>query len=134
MRLLVIVIVVLCQACATTSLYQQLGQRQGIDQLVASFMQEIGDTPALATHFAETDPIRFREKLSEQLCQLSDGPCHYTGEDMATVHAGHHFTETDFNQLVDALVRAMDRHDLPATTQNRLLARLAPLRRDIIYR
>lgn len=136
MRNILLLCVFLLNACAHTSqtLYQQLGQQQGIEQLVDEFMLGIGDTPALAVHFADTDPQRFREKLIEQLCELSNGPCRYTGDSMADAHAGHHFSETDFNLLVDTLVNAMDRRDIPTGTQNRLLARLAPLRDQTIYR
>lgn len=136
MRYILLFCVALLNGCAHTSqtLYQQLGYQQGLEQLVDEFMRGIGDTPALAVHFADTDPKRFREKLTEKLCELSDGPCRYTGDNMADAHAGHHFTDTDFNLLVDTLVNAMERQDIPTGTQNRLLARLAPLRDQTIYR
>ena len=68
------------------------------------------------------------------MCLISGGPCQYTGDTMQQVHAGMNVTEADFNALVDLLVNAMSRASIAHTTQNKLLARLVPMRKDIIYR
>lgn len=65
---------------------------------------------------------------------LSRGPCEYTGDPMHVVHKGLNITERQFNAVVEDLQEAMVRLRLPEPAQNRLLARLAPLRGEIIYR
>ncbi|MEC9313788.1 MAG: group 1 truncated hemoglobin, partial [Pseudomonadota bacterium] len=62
------------------------------------------------------------------------GPCTYSGDSMQQIHDGMAVTERDFNHLVDLLINAMYQADVPHPVQNQLLARLAPLRKDIIYR
>ncbi len=41
--------------------------------------------------------------------------------------------EKDFNHMVDLLINAMDTEGIPHRIQNQLIARLAPLRKEIIY-
>lgn len=126
-------------ACASTtpvaddSLYQALGGQTGIEQIVEGMLINIADNPRIVGHFANTDIDRLNQKLIEQFCVESGGPCEYTGDSMRDSHTGLDLTESDFNALVEALTDAMQDLDVPVTAQNRLLARLAPMRSDIIY-
>lgn len=123
-----------CNVTPTSStLYDQLGGDAGVTQIVDNFIAEISFNRTIVKHFEKTDPDRFRAKLIEQICELSDGPCRYTGESMAKSHAKMNITEGEFNRTVDLLIAAMNRAGTPLAAQNRLLARLKPLREDIIY-
>lgn len=51
---------------------------------------------------------------------------------MRVVHEPLNLTEADFNALVEDLIDAMEALNLPVATQNRLLARLAPMHGDIV--
>jgi hemoglobin len=124
-------------ACATTSeqtLYDKLGGESGIDTIVGHLVQNIGHDQQVFHYFAEANVGRFKEHLAWHLCDISDGPCDYTGDSMKQIHDGMTINERDFNHLVDLLIDAMYKADVPHTIQNQLLARLAPLRQDIIYR
>lgn len=116
------------------SLYRALGGQSGIERIVEGLLINIADNPLIVEHFADTDIDRLNEKLIEQFCFESGGPCEYTGDSMRDSHAGLNLTEADFNALVEDLLAAMRDQNIPVTAQNRLLARLAPMRRDIIYR
>jgi hemoglobin len=52
---------------------------------------------------------------------------------MVDIHTGMNINESDFNHLVDLLINAMEAEGIPHRIQNQLLARLAPLRENIIY-
>lgn len=116
------------------TLYDKLGGEQGVNQIVNNLVQNIGHDQQIFHYFAEANVNRFQEKLSWFLCDISDGPCTYTGDNMQLVHDGMHITERDFNHLVDLLVDAMYEADVSHPVQNQLLARLAPMRKDIFYR
>ncbi len=62
------------------------------------------------------------------------GGCDYTGDDMQRTHAGMNISRVKFNAIVEALMRAMDKNDIPQGTQNRLLAIYAPMHSDIVNR
>ncbi|WP_020410072.1 group I truncated hemoglobin [Hahella ganghwensis] len=119
---------------ATPSLYDSLGQKTGIENIVSRLIYEIGDDPTIRPYFEDSDLDRFHEKLSEQICEVSGGPCTYSGDSMVDVHTRMNVNEADFNRLVDLLIAAMDHQKIPHPTQNRLLSILAPMRGDIIYR
>lgn len=137
MRLITILFLTLViAACSATptqpTLYERLGEQDGITTIVDNLLFEIGGNDTLLPFFAETDIDRFREKLIEQLCQVSDGPCDYTGDSMAQVHAGMELNDSHFNALVTDLVAAMDDAGVPTGAQNDLLARLVPMYDEVM--
>ena len=119
---------------ADDSLYQNLGEQAGIGRIVEGMLLNIADDERIVEHFVDADIDRLYEKLVEQICMESGGPCEYTGDSMEDSHAGMDITEGDFNALVENLIAAMDAEGVPVTAQNRLLQRLAPMRGAIIYR
>src|SRR5688572_29956057 len=123
-----------CASLNRPSLYQELGGEQGIASIVDHFILRIGRDEHIFHFFAESKISRFGEHLRTHLCEVSDGPCRYAGDPMEQVHAGMNIQERDFNHLVELLITAMDDAGTPTRAQNRLLARLAPLRAKIIRR
>ena len=51
---------------------------------------------------------------------------------MVAIHTGRNINEKDFNHVVDLLINAMDEQNIPHTVQNEILAKMAPLRGEII--
>jgi hemoglobin len=82
--------------------------------------------------FKDTKSAYLQEQLVDQFCVVSGGPCTYKGADMKTSHANMDITKAQFNILVEVLQVAMDARGIPFATQNQLLARLAPMHRDVI--
>lgn len=115
-------------------LYQQLGAGPGLEQLVDGLLREIEQDQQIVHHFKDTDIARFRKLLIEQFCELSGGPCKYTGATMQESHTGFQITEADFDNLVTHLIKVMTAQQVPVAAQNRLLAKLAPMYRDVVYR
>ena len=113
------------------SLYEQLGGESGLERLVDRFLRELAADQAVAARFRKVDIRRFRTNLTEHLCEISDGPCRYSGDSMREVHRNMEITQGDFNAVVEDLIRAMESLRIRTATQNRLLARLAPMQPDI---
>lgn len=137
LRAALLIASVTLSACATTSqqtLYDKLGGEAGIDNIVSHLVKNIGHDKQVFHYFAEANVKRFKKHLAWHLCDISDGPCHYSGDSMQQIHDGMEINERDFNHLVDLLIDAMYKAEVPHPIQNQLLARLAPLRTDIIYR
>ncbi|MFQ3235557.1 MAG: hemoglobin [Paraglaciecola sp.] len=130
------VILMSLAACTTTSndsLYDQLGGQEKIEQVVDNFIHEIEFDAVIFEYFKNSDVERFYEKLVEHLCQLTGGPCDYTGDTMAQVHGGMNISEADFNRAVDLFINAMTKADIPHPQQNKVLAILVKTRKDMLY-
>ena len=117
---------------ADDSLYQQLGARPGLVALTDDFMVRLMADPRMNPFFKDTDQKVFKSQLVDQLCEVAGGPCKFKGKDMKTVHSGQDVTRSNFNALVEVLQRSMDARGIPFRVQNRLLAQLAPMHRDIV--
>ncbi len=109
-----------------------LGGATGVQAIVDDLLEAILVDERINFQFAESDIVRFREKLTEQICVESGGPCTYSGLPMDETHAGRGIDEVHFNALVEDLVDVMERRDVPVAAQNRLLKRLAPMHADVV--
>jgi hemoglobin len=114
------------------SLYTALGEVAGLTKLTDDFVNRLKVDPRLAPAFKDTNAKNLKKMLMQQFCKVSGGPCVYEGADMKSAHASMDITKTDFNALVEVLQQSMDANGIAFTTQNQLLARLAPMHRDII--
>ena len=119
---------------AADEVYQGLGQQPGIVKIVDTFVTLLQADTRVGHSFDEADVPHLKEKLSEQFCVLAGGPCRYTGKEMATIHDGLNITSAQFYALVDDLQIAMERHGIASRIQNKLLADLAPMQRDVVTR
>lgn len=120
-----------CQSTAETdppdSLYQQLGERSGIADIVEDLLYLIVEDNRINERFRGVDIRQFHSHLTDQLCELSGGPCSYTGRGMRESHADMNVTDTQFNALAENLILAMEKNDIPTGAQNRLISKLVPL-------
>ena len=113
-------------------LYKAFGEKAGLVTLMDDFMVRLLADPRTGPHFKPSNQQRVKEQLVDQLCALAGGPCVYKGADMKSTHANLDINKSDFHALVEVLQQSMDAQGIPFTTQNRLLAKLAPMHREII--
>jgi len=81
--------------------------------------------------FENADQARVKKHLVEQFCVILGGPCTYSGRDMKSSHAALGIDRANFNALVEDLQWAMNKQGIPFRAQNKLLAKLAPMHREI---
>ena len=121
-------------AQAGATLYDQLGGQDGVARIADGAMTLYFSDPRLARDFDNINRSWLQPHFAMFLCRVSGGPCVYKGRSMAASHKGLHITEARFNAVAEDLQIAMDRAGVPFRTQNRLLAKLAPMERDIVTR
>jgi hemoglobin len=121
-------------ALADDPLFHDLGGRDGISTIVDDATANFLSDPRIKATFDNTNMDRFKGNLTDQLCVVAGGPCEYKGHSMSEAHKGLHLTNADFNALVEDLQAGMDKAGVPFATQNRLLARLAPMQHDVVTR
>lgn len=116
------------------TLYDELGGHDGVAAITENLLDAFAEDPRVAALFAHVDITRWKVMFSDFICQTADGPCRYTGDSMEEVHRGMDIDETMFNHVVEDLISAMDRQHVPVPVQNRLIARLAPMRGQMLHR
>lgn len=110
----------------------EFGGEAGLTALMETFMAGLLADPRTQPFFANADQVRVKRQLTEQFCVILGGDCTYTGRDMRSSHAGQNIDRGHFNALVEVLQVAMDKHDVPFRAQNKLLAKLAPMHREVV--
>ncbi|HEY0064185.1 MAG TPA: group 1 truncated hemoglobin [Telluria sp.] len=117
---------------ADATLFDELGGKSGIDQIVAELLPIIQADPRINTFFAKTDMKQLGVLLGEQFCQLAGGPCTYSGRDMVISHDAMGVRAAHFNALAEDLQIAMENCKVPSSAANQLVAKLAPMKRAIV--
>ena len=117
-----------------TSLYARLGGKAVVSSLVSDLIDQSIKNPRTRRSFDKVNVKRLKEKVEEQICTLTGGPCVYSGDDMKKSHAGLNITEAEFYGFVEELVELLDRYKIGLREKNQLLALLAPMKRDVVTR
>jgi hemoglobin len=125
--------VIVAEEAKNGSLYRDLGGGEGIARFVAAAVASAHSHPKIAVLFEDADDENLRQQLEDKICTLAGGPCTYEGLDMQEAHSGMEITEAEFDIFVELVIDAMEDAGIPHSARNRLLARLAPLREDVIY-
>jgi hemoglobin len=121
-------------AHAEDTLFADMGGQIGIDKIVDASVDNYLADDRIKAIFDESNIDRLRAEFKVQFCQVAGGPCDYKGHDMVAAHKGLHLTNANFNAVVEDLQDAMDKVGLPFATQNRFLARLAPMQHQVVSR
>jgi hemoglobin len=121
-------------ARAKDTLYHDLGERPGIEKIANQMVDNALADDRIKHTFDESNIPRIRVMLTDQLCVVAGGPCVYKGHTMAATHRGLHLHNRDFDAIVEDLQKSMDKYGIPFPVQNRLLARLAPMQREVVTR
>ena len=121
-------------SAADDSLYQAWGRTAGIQAVMDDFFTRLQADARTAPHFKDNSRKHLVKPLTHQLCQQAGGPCRYDGPGMAEAHRGQAITKRDFHALVELLQQSIAAKGIPFAAQNRMLALLAPMHRDIITR
>ena len=119
-------------ALAEDSLFADMGGQAGIDKIVDASVDNYLADDRIKAIFDESNIDRLRAEFKVQFCQVAGGPCEYKGHDMTMAHKGLHLTNANFNAVVEDLQDAMNKVGLPFATQNRFLARLAPMQHQVV--
>jgi hemoglobin len=117
---------------SSSALYQAFGEKAGLVKLMDDFVPRLQADPRLAEAFKNANVVNLKSQLVNQICQVSGGPCEYKGPDMKVTHSNMDITKTDFNALVEVLQKSMDAQGIAFSSQNQLLAKLAPMHKDVI--
>jgi hemoglobin len=110
----------------------EFGGVDGLKILMDDFMARLLADARTREFFEFSDHARVKQQLVEQFCVILGGDCVYSGRSMAESHQGLDIRRGEFNALVEILQQAMDARAVPFAAQNKLLAKLAPMHREVV--
>lgn len=113
-------------------LYDRIGRMDVIKDIVKDLVEQQLMKGALAHHFTNVNPALLEDSLSRQLCELSGGPCKYTGRSMRETHATLAISEAEFTAFVTALQASLDKHAIKPQEQKELLGLVTKHKPDIV--
>ena len=116
------------------AMWTAFGGHEGLARVVDTFIARNQADPRIGDIFKGQDMVRLRRLLGEHFCYLLNGGCDYSGRSMKDAHANMGLQTADMGALTENLQFAMRKEGIPFTAQNRLLAKLAPMRRDVVER
>jgi hemoglobin len=119
-------------ADAGTSLYTRLGGEAGVAAISNTLIDRVAQDPRLGQSFKDANLGHIKQMLAEQICELSGGPCRYSGDSMKQSHTGHHIGEAEFYGMVADLRVILKDQRVSQGATNELLRLLAPMKRDIV--
>jgi len=132
LRISVLLFLVASWAQAKSSLYDRLGGEAGVAAIADALIDRVAADPQLGRSFKDTNLKHIKTLLAEQICDLSGGPCHYSGDTMKETHAGHHISEAEFYGMVADLRTILKERHVSLGATNELLRLLAPMKRDVV--
>jgi len=115
---------------APKTLFDRLGGKDGVDKLVDSLIQNVTADGKLKKTFAKFKGEKldtFKKGLSDQICQLSGGPCNYV-----KAEGGVSIGDSQWDAFVQDFTAAMDENKIEENDKNELMATFASLRADIV--
>jgi hemoglobin len=116
----------------TKSLYDRLGGQDAINALTESWVARVGGDDRANGKFARTDIPRLMKEVADQLCEVTGGPCTYTGRSMRETHDGMGVTAGEFDVAMQHLDAALDELHVSKADQGELVALIMPTRADIV--
>jgi hemoglobin len=122
----------------TASLYERLGQTEGIRAIVDTALAAHLANPLVQKRFepGKADPehwARVVEHAVDFFSAGSGGPAEYKGKSMVDAHRGMNIGGEEFLAVVDDIMQALGKHDVDETTQKDVLAILYSLKPEVMH-
>lgn len=114
------------------NLFERLGGMPEINRISSMLIERARHEPLTRRSFHKVNIRRLKRQVGLQLCALTGGPCHYSGDTMREIHAGLHITEGEFYGFVEELRDILDEERVGTREKNELLALLAPMKKDVV--
>lgn len=114
-----------------TSIYEQIGGAEALEQVVADFYARVLADAELAGFFAGANMSRLKGRQVEFFAAALGGPQPYTGASMRDIHRGRGIIMRHFTLVAGYLSESLAAAGVPARTVQRIMAAIAPLAGDI---
>jgi hemoglobin len=123
---------------APKSLYDRLGGVYSIATVVDDFIERllVNDTlngnPAIREARARVPKAGLKFHVTALVCEVTGGPCKYTGRTMKDSHAKLNINERQWQAMIVDFRTTLDKYKVPTLEQNELVKIVESTRKDIV--
>ncbi len=117
-----------------SSLYERLGERDGIRTVVDDFYDRLEADELLGPFFADADLERLRRTQTEFLCEAAGGPERYDAEPVREAHLHIPFEPKHIQRAIDHLEATLEDHGVPEEDAQAVVGAIAQYESDLLAR
>jgi hemoglobin len=127
-------------AKADSSLYDRLGGLRGISVVVDDFIdrlvgnETLNRNPAIDAGRKHSPAPYLKYQVSQLVCEVTGGPCKYTGLSMKDAHAHLNISESEWSIMEAEFKKSLDKFKVPAAEQTALFEIVGKTKGDIVVR
>lgn len=121
-------------------LYDRLGGLKAITLVVDDFINRLvtnktlNKNPAIDAGRKSSPAPYLKVQVSQLVCEVTGGPCKYTGKAMKEAHAHLNISEKEWDVMVKEFKRSLDKFKVPAREQKELFDIIGTTKADIVMR
>ena len=119
-------------------LYDRLGGVYSIATVVDDFIERllVNDTlnanPAISQARSHVPKAGLKYQVTALVCEVTGGPCKYTGRAMKESHQQLNITEGQWQAMVADFQKTLDKFEVPAKEQEELIIIVGSTKTDIV--
>lgn len=127
-------------ADTTKPLYERLGGLKGVTVVVDDFIDRLvanktlNKNPAINAGRKSSPAPYLKFQVSQLICELSGGPCKYTGKAMKESHAHLNISEKEWDVMAKEFQKSLNKFKVPAAEQKELFDMVGKTKADIVVR
>ncbi|MFB6090899.1 MAG: truncated hemoglobin [Halobellus sp.] len=115
-----------------SSLYERLGEREGIRAVVDDFYDRLLDDDAIGPFFEDADLEKLRRTQTDFLCEAAGGPETYDAAPVREAHLHVPFTPEHVQRAVEHLDDSLDAFDVPDEDAQLVIDAVAEYEADLL--
>ena len=119
-------------------LYDRLGGVYSIATVVDDFIERLlvnnilNANPAISEARARVPKAGLKFHVTALVCEVTDGPCKYTGRAMKEAHQHLNITEGQWQAMLADFQKTLDKFKVPAKEQGELITIVGSTKKDIV--
>ena len=115
------------------SLYDCIGGEEGARAIVEDIWNNHINNLVVSNRFSESDADYVKQKVFEIFASATGGPVEYTGKDMPTAHKTMNINDTEFNAVVDDVLKALEQNNVGKQEYAEILAILWSVKDQVVH-
>jgi hemoglobin len=126
------------EKATTVPLYDRLGGVYAIATVVDDFIERllVNDTlnanPAIKAARDRVPKSGLKYQVTAFTCQVTGGPCTYTGHTMKQSHAHLNIAEKEWQAMASEFKKSLDKFNVPQREQDELFSLVGSVKGDIV--